>query len=281
MGLQIKGIVETTPTVSLNGIRGALEAVKTLPAVTPSKPTLWRYLTDNGIQRVKLARKHAIFPRNIPKRLEYATTALEWPVDFWDRVIWSDETTLRSMPQSKEVKIWTRHRRNSPELPVNPQIQHGGISVMFWGFFSKAGRGPLIPLDASLDSRGYVELLKEHLLPYIRTAKQEFGVDMILMQDNAPCHKAKIVTNFLVQNNVQTLDWPPQSPDLNPIENLWAITKQRRLKQFGVPTSRNAMIDQYSSVWADVEDDLIINLANSARRRLKEVVAMKGGHTSY
>jgi transposase len=53
---------------------------------------------------------------------------------------------------------------------------------------------------------------------------------MVFMQDNAPCHKALIVTQFFDENNIKTLDWSAQSPDINPIENLWAFIKKRRKK---------------------------------------------------
>ena len=50
-----------------------------------------------------------------------------------------------------------------------------------------------------------------------------FGVQ----QDNAPVHKSEVVRNFLAQEQWEVLDWPAYSPDLNPIENIWAIFKKK------------------------------------------------------
>ena len=55
--------------------------------------------------------------------------------------------------------------------------------------------------------------------------------DALFIQYNAPCHKAKKVMDFLQKQNIETLNWPPQSPDLNPIENLWKLSREKAQKK--------------------------------------------------
>ena len=87
--------------------------------------------------------------------------------------------------------------------------------------------------------------------------------------------------DFLAENNVETLDWPPQSPDMNPIENLWAIIKARRKKKSGVPKTREELIEQIFDIWNSIDEELIEKLANSINKRVLAVLKAKGKVTMY
>jgi transposase len=101
------------------------------------------------------------------------------------------------------------------------------------GLFSIYGLSPLVALEGNQNQHTYNELSKEYLVTKIRAAKDYFDVNMIFMHDNALCHKTKLVSDFLARIRNSVLDWPPLSPDINPIENLWAIIKQKRQKNWG------------------------------------------------
>ena len=119
--------------------------------------------------------------------------------------------------------------RTQPEdIPYNLQVQSGGFSVMFWGCFSSHGFGPLIAFPAGkIDSIAYKELLEKTAVPYLKKLQAKKRQKFIFMQDNAPSHKSKLVMDFLKNVNIQVFDWPPQSPDMNPIETVWAIIKAK------------------------------------------------------
>ena len=68
---------------------------------------------------------------------------------------------------------------------------------------------------------------------------------------------------------------------MNPIENLWAIIKARRKKKYGVPTSKNELIEQIFDIWNDIDVGLVHTLADSANKRVQAVLKANGKVTKY
>ncbi len=247
----------------------------------PSATTTFRLCKELGLERKVAKREQLISKVNVEKRLAFAREWLEKEDYEWEGLIWSDETMARKCPQGKRMWVWTSLEMREDEDKKNYQIHSGGFGVMFWGFFSKYGFGDLVVVIDTMDQHQYIEILGKYLLPYLDYMDQELGLEMTFMQDNAPCHKAERVKQFLDEMNVKRLDWPAQSPDLNPIENLWHIIKARRQKYYGVPATKEDLIVQVEMVWKELEPELAYTLAESAKTRLAVCVERNGKHTGY
>ena len=97
--------------------------------------------------------------------MEFAENNFEKSLDFWDNIVWSDETMVRSNPKFKDSFVKMRNEEFCKNKLVNSKSQDEGVRVMFWGCFSKHEMGPLVAVEGILKSKEYIELLKKYLLP--------------------------------------------------------------------------------------------------------------------
>lgn len=159
-----------------------------------------------------------------------------------------------------------------------PRAQGGGGSVIVWGVFSANGVGPLTFYEGRLNANHYIETISEPLLSYLDETFGDINNQWWFMQDNAPCHKARKTMKWFQDHNIRLLDWPPTSPDLNPIENIWKDIDQG-LTKYRI-TNVSQLRSAISDLWENYPTDKCIKLANSLPKRVKMVLKAKGGSIS-
>ena len=149
---------------------------------------------------------------------------------------------------------------------------------MVWGCFCNNKLGPLVLIEGTLNSDRYIELLEEYLLPFLNNLDVE---NHIFQDDNAPCH-ASIKTRTWKEDNLrETLPWPAQSPDINPIENLWDILERRVRKYKSLPTNKNDFFTLLKEEWDSIDESQLVRLVKSMPNRIKTVIKSKGNPTKF
>ena len=144
-------------------------------------------------------------------------------------------------------RVQTVRRRKGEEF--DPQCLKKTVKfpqkIMVWGAISIHGTGRLHIVSGTMNTQKYISVLQTRLLPQINDWQCES--DWIFQQDSAPCRTAKAVKSWIAKNNVQVLPWAGNSPDMNPIENLWELLKE---EIHSVPiTTKTALIERLIHVW--------------------------------
>ncbi len=150
-------------------------------------------------------------------------------------------------------------------------------SVMIWADMSSAGVGPLCFLKSTVNAAIYQEILEHFMLP---SADKLYGdADFIFQQDLAPAHTAKGTKSWFNDHGVTVLDWPANSPDLNPIENLWGIVK-RKMRDTR-PNNADELKATVKETWASIPPQQCHKLITSMPRWIEAVIKAKGAPTKY
>lgn len=197
-------------------------------------------------------------------------------------IVFSDEKifTVEQFVNKQNDRIWTRNKRSINPDHFRSTRRQGAASVMVWAAITETGRTPLVfvPEGVKINAQTYQELILEGCLkPW---AESHFGnTPWVFQQDSAPAHKAKATQNWLVANIpkfISTLEWPPYSPDINPMDfSIWSILENK------VCSTRQPTLESLKRhlqrEWEQIPQETLRAACINFQKRLSLLIRERGG----
>lgn len=230
------------------------------------KEKKWRWKRARHVKKLTQEQKDA--------RVAWATKHRERTARYWGTVIFSDEKAWKFAGSS--IAGWAPPEGIEEEAPASPK------TMQVWGCFYAKKVGPLhayreLGGRQTLNGERMKTVLEENLIPF---AREELGNGRIkFLQVNAPPHTARCVQDFLHREKVDAFEFPPNSPDLNPIENLWAIMKRRVERP--MPENEEEFAEKVFEEWGKISEDTLEKLAVSMKERIELVIQNKGERIKF
>lgn len=194
--------------------------------------------------------------------------------------MWSDETKINRIGSDGQEYVWKKKGEGLISREVKDTVKFGGGSLMVWGCIGWNGVGVLSEVEGRMDAEQYVAILEEGLLQ----SMEESGIpqdDIIFQPDNDPKHTSRRAQKWFEEQGIKILDWPAQSPDLNPIEYTWNCLKRCLSGYSNAPKGVHQLWERVVEQWGKISVEECQMWIESMPRGIQAVIKAKGGHTKY
>lgn len=213
-------------------------------------------------------------PHHETARLDWAKKHMNWTTE-WCHVVFSDEKKFNLDGPDGCHYYW---HDLSKEKKFKFSRNFGGGSLMVWAAFSAFGKTPILKVRGRMNSNQYIDMIEDVLINF---SDEKMDGDFIFQQDNASIHVSKLSREWFQSKEIDLLDWPACSPDLNPIENLWGILV-RLVYQGGRQYKTVQELEvAINNSWREIRIGTLENLVNSMPNRVFEVINKNGKKTKY
>jgi len=242
--------------------------------------TIRKALLKEGYSRHPAQRKPLLSERNKAERLYWAQEHVNWSDRQWERLLWTDEASIR-------CGYWGQvYVTRKQDEALNKDCLFARFrdysAYMVWGSVSQSG-----PKEFFVFEKGGInqDVYIKNIVPLIQKAAiaiQEEGIfrqKALVVQDGAPSHTAKATQAEFLSKGLELIKWPAQSPDLNPIENIWSLLKYKTGLHF--PTTRDKVVEAAQLEWSRLTASDISRCCQSMRQRCQAVIDAQGGPTRW
>ena len=239
--------------------------------------TTKRRLREKGLIGCIVVKKPLLRPANRLNRLNFVKEHKDWTIAEGQNVLWSDESKFELLGTSRRQYVRRNNNERFSPNCIAPTVKHGEGSVMVWGCFNYERTGSLVKIDGIMKKEQYHNILERHAIP---SGTQLIGRGFIFQQDNDRKHTSHLCSNYLQRKEdegvLQKMEWPPQSPDINPIELLW--DKLDRRAEDLRPISLSGLRNGLNQAWDNITAQQLQKLVKRLPKVCSAVIKAKGGH---
>ena len=161
---------------------------------------------------------------------------------------------------------------------LKPRPKHP-IKVHVWGGISKKGPTQVCIFEGVMDATLYCNILQQTLVPFLQDKFPEPCMHRF-MQDNDPKHTSRAAQQFFAQTGINWWRTPPESPDMNPIENLWHELKEF-IRRVVKPRTKEELVSGIARFWSTVDQHKCRRYIGHLRKVLPKAIETHGGPTGY
>jgi len=244
-----------------------------------SARTIRNRLKEAGIKAYRPWKVMPLTAAHRVSRRQFALRHRRWTLRDWRKVCFSDETRISLRGNDDRQRVYRRRGERYVNKNSKTKTPYGSGSIMCWAAIGYNYRSPLVLLPPP----GVTALRykNEILQPYVVPLANRYRPNFCFQHDNARPHTARLCTDYLQQNDVLIMAWPPNSPDVNIIENLFDVLKRRIRNHQPAPRNLEELYQVACQVWDNIDQNEIRQLFKSCPARCQAVISQRGHSTRY